>query len=169
MNGIGKKYCKGVIKGKYVKKEGFSPIKFDLLLVAKRRFNLKEIIQDFNQKKISEQVASSRIFPLIVMFCSKSGIKTLHGNENYIRDLYRQRWLIEIAFREMNRLGIAQKVQDRNIRLNIMGMRCFLYNIWQTQRFLTKKSDPSAADLELNEFLRKIMHNLRIYQHSIQI
>ncbi|MCF2139793.1 MAG: transposase [Candidatus Lokiarchaeota archaeon] len=153
LNGVGKRYCKGMIKGKYVKKKGFSPIKFDLLLVAKRSFNLKEIIQDLNQKKISEQVASSRIFPLIVMFCSKSGIKTLHGNENYIRDLYRQRWLIEIAFREMNRLGIAQKVQDRNIRLNIMGVRCFLYNIWQTQRFLIKRNDPTAADLELNEFL----------------
>ncbi|MCF2141193.1 MAG: hypothetical protein K9W44_14130 [Candidatus Lokiarchaeota archaeon] len=87
------------------------------------------------------------------MFCSKSGIKTLHGNENYIRDLYRQRWLIEIAFPEMNRLGIAQKVQDRNSRLNTMGLRCFLYNIWQIQRFIIKRNDSTVADLELNEFL----------------
>ncbi|MCF2139050.1 MAG: hypothetical protein K9W44_03230 [Candidatus Lokiarchaeota archaeon] len=34
-----------------------------------------------------------------------------------------------------------------------MGVRCFLCNIWQTQRFLIKRNDPTAADLELNEIL----------------
>ncbi|MCF2139208.1 MAG: hypothetical protein K9W44_04060 [Candidatus Lokiarchaeota archaeon] len=51
----------------------------------------QEFIQDFNQNKIREQITSSRIFPLIDMICSKSGIRTLHGNENYIRDLYRRK------------------------------------------------------------------------------
>jgi len=153
LKGFGKRYCKGFMKEKYVKKEGYPLIKFDLLLVAKRSFTLKKIFNDLKQKKIKLDVASKRLFPLIVMFGSKTGIRTLHGNEHYIRDLYRQRWLIEIAFREMNRLGISQKVQNRNTRLNIIGVRSFLYNIWQTQRFLIQKSNLSGKELELNEFL----------------
>lgn len=153
LNGRGKRYCKGKLKENYVKKKGFSFIKFDLLLVAKRSHKLNKVISEFSQKKIDEQTAANRIFPLIVMFGSKSGVTTLHGNENYIRDLYRQRWYIEIAFREMNRLGLAQKIQDRNSRLNIMGTRCFLYNIWQVQRHIIKKNNSHAKGLELAEFL----------------
>ncbi|MCF2139504.1 MAG: hypothetical protein K9W44_05560 [Candidatus Lokiarchaeota archaeon] len=68
----------------------------------------------------------------------------------------------------MNRLGIAQKVQDRNIRLNIMGVRCFLYNIWQTQRFLIKRNDPTVKDLELNEFLEMCSnHRYPLYFSSV--
>ncbi|MCF2139049.1 MAG: hypothetical protein K9W44_03225 [Candidatus Lokiarchaeota archaeon] len=63
LNGVGKRYCKSMIKGKYVKKKGFSPIKFDLLLFAKRRFNLKEIIQDFNQKRSVNKSPAAVFFP----------------------------------------------------------------------------------------------------------
>ncbi|MCF2139196.1 MAG: transposase [Candidatus Lokiarchaeota archaeon] len=153
LNGKGKRYCKGTMKEKYVKNQGFSFINFDLLLIAKRTYKLNEIISDFRKKLIDVHTATNRIFPLIVMFGARSGVSTLHGNEIYIRDLYRQRWYIEIAFREMNRLGLVQKIQDRNSRLNIMGTRCFLYNIWQVQRYVIKKNNSHENELELCEFL----------------
>jgi len=49
--GLGKRYCKGFIKLGYVKKQGFSKLCFDLLLVAKRSYSLRDIAQDLDQKK----------------------------------------------------------------------------------------------------------------------
>lgn len=151
----GKRYCKGFMKLGYMKKVGFPHLNFDLLLVAKRSFSLKKIKQDLKANIIDLDHAKKRIFPLIVLFGSKQGIKTLHGNESYIRDIYRQRWLIEIAFREMNRLGIGNHTQNRNIRLNFLGSKCFLYNLWQIQRTLVQRESSTATELELNEFLGK--------------
>jgi len=131
-------------------------LNFDLLLVAKRKHTLTGIKNDLKSKKISFDDASKRVFPLIVMFGKNGGITTLHGNESYIRDLYRQRWLIEIAFREMNKLGITNKSQNRNVRLGIMGAKSLLYNMWQVQRYLIRNEDPLnklSKVLELDEFL----------------
>ncbi len=149
----GKRYCKGFIKLKYVKKLRYPVLNFDLLLAAKRSYTLSGIIRDLKSNKIALADASKRIFPLIVMFGKNGGIKSLHGNESYIRNLYRRRWWIEIAFREMNRLGITSKSQNRNARLGIMGVKSLLYNIWQVQRHLIKISNPSSKELELDEFL----------------
>lgn len=151
----GKRYCKGFMKLGYVKKIGFPQLRFELLLIAKRSFSLKQIKQDLRHKKIDLSTASKRIFPLLVLLGSRNGIKKLHGNEYYIRGLYRQRWLIEIAFREMNRLGISEKLQNRDTRLNIFGAKCVLYNIWQVQRVLARRNNSSGDLLELNEFLGK--------------
>ncbi|MHA1729877.1 MAG: transposase [Promethearchaeota archaeon] len=46
-----------------------------------------------------------------------------------IRNLYCKRWQIEIAFREIKRLGISVKTQNRDVRLGIMGVKSLLYNI----------------------------------------
>ena len=155
----GKRYCKGFMKLSYIKKIGFPQLRFDLLLMTKRSFSLNQIKQDLRQKRIDLSTASKRIFPLLVLFGSKNGIKTLHGNEYYIRGLYRQRWLIEIAFREMNRLGISDKLQNRNKRLNIFGVKCVLYNIWQVQRVLARNAESPGDHLELNEFIGKCSNN----------
>ena len=149
----GTRYCKGFLKLGYVKKFGFPTLNFDLLLVAKRSYTLSGIKRDLKSNKIALDDASKRIFPLIVMFGRNGGVSSLHGNECHIRDLYRQRWQIEIAFREMNRLGISSRTRNRNIRLGIMGAKSLLYNIWQVQRYLIKKEDPSSEVLELDEFL----------------
>ena len=103
------------------------------------------------------------------MFGKNGGIKTLHGNESYIRDLYRRRWWIEIAFREMNRFGISIKSRSRDIRLGIMGVKSLLYNIWHVQRYLLHRENPSNAELELDEFLGKC-YNRRypLYLTSIE-
>lgn len=151
----GSRYCKGFIKLNNKKGLGHPPLKFDLLLVAKRKYTLNGIKNDLRAKKISIIDASKRVFPLIVMLGKNGGVTKLRGNESYIRNLYRRRWLIEIAFREMNRLGQVNKSQDRDLRLGVMGAKSFLYNIWQVQRYLLKKEDPTEEEFELNEFLGK--------------
>ena len=124
------RYCRRFLKLGYVKKIGFPTLKFDLPLVAKRSYTLSRIKHDLKTNMITLDDASKRIFPLIVIFGRNGGLSSLHGNECHIRDLYRQRWLIEIAFRGINRLGISSKTQKRNIRLGIMGAKSPLYNIW---------------------------------------
>jgi len=153
--GKGTRRAKGFIPLKYVKKQGFPKVTFDLLIVAKKSYTLNEIREEVNQNKITLVQALKRIFPLIVGLWGDQGISTLKGNEKYIRNLYRQRWAIEIAFREMNRLGISNHMQNRDGRLSIMGAKCLIYNIWQVQRDLIQKENPISAPLELNEFLGK--------------
>lgn len=153
LKGAGTRYCKGFIKLKYVKGFGYPKVHFDLLLAAKRKHTLGKIKNALRKGKITQKEAEKRIFPLIVMFGNNGGVTKLQGNESYIRNLYRRRWLIEIAFREMNRLGLVNKSQNRDLRLATMGAKSLLYNIWQVQRHLLKKEDPSDDELDLNEFL----------------
>ncbi|MHA1724401.1 MAG: hypothetical protein ACTSXH_06110, partial [Promethearchaeota archaeon] len=70
-------------------------------MVAKRKHRLYEIKRDYLKGELSLDKASRRVFLLIVLLANSNGISKLRGNESYIRDLYRQRWNIEIAFREM--------------------------------------------------------------------
>lgn len=99
--------------------------------------------------------AAKLIFPIIVIFGKIGGVTSLHDNEKYIQNLYRQRWQIEIAFRKMKRLGIVMRSQNCNIRLGIMGINNLLYNIWQVQRYIVLKGDPRETELELDEFVGK--------------
>ena len=155
LNGKGTRYCKGSIKLEYVKGTGYTLLTFDVLLVAKRKHRLYKIKSNYRGKLVTLKKSARRIFPLIVLLAKKKGITTLHGNENYIRDLYRQRWLIEIAFREMNKLGFSSRLQGRDARLGVMGAKSLLYNFWQVQRYLAKNENPDEKPLELNEFLGK--------------
>jgi hypothetical protein len=139
----------------YRKGAGRTVIKFDLLLAAKYRHKLDRVKRDFKAKKITLEEAKKRVFPLLVLLASDRGIKKVRGNESYIRELYRERWLIEIAFREMNRLGITSHLRGRDGRLGVFGAKALLYNIWQVQVYLAAREDPSAKPLELNEFLGK--------------
>jgi hypothetical protein len=155
----GNRWCKGFLKLDYVRKIGYPTLVFDLLLVAKKSYRLSSIFRDLDSQKLTISDAAKRIFPLIVSLSSSRGISTLHGNESYIRDLYRERWLIEIAFRDMNRFGISKHIQGRDARLSITGAKSLLYNIWQVQRFLLQKDDLAAEPLELNEFLGKTQNH----------
>lgn len=160
----GTRYCKGSMKLEYLKGKGYELLNFNVLLVAKRTHRLDEIKRKYRAKRISFEKASQRIFPLIVLFANSAGISKLRNNETYIRNLYRQRWLIEIAFREMNKLGISSRLQGRDAKLGILGIRAFLYNIWQVQRYLVHKMAPRQKELELDEFLGKTCTN-RYYQY----
>ncbi|MEX2714673.1 MAG: hypothetical protein Q6370_000095 [Candidatus Sigynarchaeota archaeon] len=128
-------------------------LEFDIVLCAKRSWTLDKIKADFEGGKLSLDDAAARVFPLIVLIANGRGITKVHGNESRIRMLYRARWNIEIAFREMNRLGLTSRSQHRDGRLAVMGARIFVYNIWQVERHVVKAEDPEASPLELNEFL----------------
>jgi hypothetical protein len=149
------RFGKGSMKLSYVRGKGYPLLEFDLELVAKRSYRMDGIKREFKTNKITLAVAKKRIFPLIVSRGGTCGITKLDGNASYIRLLYRQRWFIEIAFREMNRLGISSHLRGRDSRLGILGAKALLYNIWQVQCFLAAKADPAAEPLELNEFLGK--------------
>jgi len=149
------RFGRGFMKLPYVRKKGIPLLDFDLLLAAKRRFRLDQVKRDFESMKLSITDAKKRIFPLVVLRAGARGITKIKGNESYIRQLYRQRWFIEIAFREMNRLGISSHLRGRDSRLGILGAKALMYNIWQVQRLLAAKADPTAEPLELNEFLGK--------------
>ena len=155
IKGKGKRFCKGSMKLKYIKGKGQSYLWFDILLVAKRKYTLYGINHDYRNGKLLLKKASTRIFPLIVLLANSKGISKLEGNETYIRDLYRRRWLIEICFREMNKFGFSCKIQGRDARLGILGAKSLLYNVWQVQRYLLRKRTPNERDLEFDEFLGK--------------
>jgi hypothetical protein len=153
----GSRYCKGSMKLKYVKGKGNTYLWFDILLVAKRKHQLHEIKNDYRKGDLTLDKASRRVFPLIVLLANPNGIRKLRGNESYIRNLYRLRWSIEIAFREMNKLGFSFRIQGRDARLGILGARSLLYNVWQVQRHLLGKNNPHEHALELDEFLGKTL------------
>jgi len=153
--GKSKRFGRGFINLPYVRGKGKRVLEYDLELAAKRRYRMDSIKREFKAKKITLEEAKKRIFPLIVLRAGTRGITKLEGNASYIRFLYRQRWLIEIAFREMNRLGISSHLHGRDSRLGILGAKALLYNIWQVQRYLAAKEDPNAKPLELDEFLGK--------------
>lgn len=164
LRGKSGRFGRGSTKLPYVRGKGQPLLEFDLLLAAKRKYRLDQVKRGFTTKKLSIDDAKKRIFPLIVLRAGTRGITKLSGNESYIRQLYRQRWFIEIAFREMNRLGISSHLRGRDSRLGILGAKALLYNIWQVQRILAAKADPIAEPLELNEFLGKTISR-RYYQY----
>jgi hypothetical protein len=158
------RHGKGSMRLNYVRRKGYPLLEFDLLLAAKRKYRLDRVKRDLGGKKITLADAKKRVFPLIVLRANRGGIQKMLGNESYIRILYRQRWFIEIAFREMNRLGITSHLRGRDSRLGILGAKALLYNIWQVQRFLAVSDVPAAKPLELDEFLGKTISR-RYYQY----
>ncbi|MHA1371947.1 MAG: hypothetical protein ACTSRA_19790 [Promethearchaeota archaeon] len=105
-----------------------------------------------------------------------AGIVRVKGNERYIRSLYRSRWSIEIAFHEMDRLGITTHYHHRDGRLAVMGAKIPVYNMWQVQRYLLRRFDPSSRPLELVAFLGRtcwqrdlIITNLNLNPHAFLI
>ncbi len=153
LNGNGKRRGKGHTKLGYVRKQGFLYLEFDIVLCAKRSWKLDKIKAEYASGRLSLDDAAAHIFPLAIVIANKRGVTKTSGNESRIRMLYRTRWEIEIAFREMNRLGLTSRSQHRDGRLAAMGARILIYNMWQVERFLLKRADPAARPLELNEFL----------------
>jgi len=140
------------MKLEYIRKKGDTYLQFGILLCAKRSWKLGQIKADYAGGKLSLDDAA-RIFPLIVLIANDRGITKIQGNENRIRILYRLRWNIEIAFREMNRLGFTSRSQHRDGRLSAMGARILIYNMWQVERHQLGEANPNSPVLELNEFL----------------
>lgn len=147
------------LKVKYVKKVGWKTLRMDVVLVGKKGHTLDEVKRDFRAHKISEQVAAKRVFPLLVIKGSSKGLRAVSGNENYIRTLYRDRWAIEIAFRETHLIGIGNWLKSRDKRLFHFSLKCFLYNLWQIARVKISRENPGCEALTLDEFCGRLMKN----------
>jgi hypothetical protein len=147
------------LKIKYVKKYGWQSLMMDFVLVGKRGHTLAEVKRDLRKEIITEAEASKRIFPLLVIKGNYKGLKMIHGNEDYIRSLYRERWAIEIAFRQTHLIGIGNWFQNRDKRLFHFNIKCFIYNLWQMERLKIAQSELAADPLTLDEFCGRLRHN----------
>ena len=101
----------------------------------------------------------SRVFPLLFIFGNKNGITKVNGNEKYIRDLYRKRWDIEIAFRTKHLIGIGNWLTNRDSRLLRFGLKCFIYNQWQISQYVQSRSNSAANSITLKEFCGRLTVN----------
>jgi hypothetical protein len=144
---------------KYVKTHGWQTLRFGLVLVGKKGHTLDQVKRNYQSGKLTLAEASKQVFPLLFLFGNSHGLHTLKGCENYIRSLYRERWAIEIAFRESNLLGIADWIQNRDKRLLRFGMKCVAYNLWQVERLKLQQKNPNAESLTLNEFCGRLLKN----------
>jgi hypothetical protein len=140
------------LKLRYVKQYGYPYLMMGVVLAGKRGHDLHEVKTDFKQGKITQDIASKRIFPLLVIRGNTHGIQALKGKENYVRALYRKRWAIEIAFRTTHLLGISNWIQQRDIRLFRFTCKCMIYNLWQIKRDEIQQKDPNATPVSLEEF-----------------
>ncbi len=151
-----------VLKVKYVKKAGWIPLRMDVVLVGKRGHTLDKVKRDLYDHNISESDAAKRVFPLLVIKGNPKGLKVIRGNENYIRSLYRERWAIEIAFRETHLIGIGNWFQNRDKRLYHFNLKCFIYNLWQISKVRLSHENPEAEPLTLDEFCGRLVTNRTI-------
>lgn len=147
------------LKVKYVKKHGWQVLRAGVVLCSKRGHALKETKQQFKDGKITQDKATKHVFPILVIRGNARGVRVLRGNENHIRQLYRTRWAIEIAFRQTHLLGIASWAQGRGARLILFTWKCVAYNLWQIARVQLHAKDPGAEPLTLDEFCGRMWEN----------
>lgn len=147
------------LKLRYVRKIGHVFLRMDMALVGKRGYTLEEVKREFRAKQITEKDVSKRIFPILIIKGNSKGITAIRGNEKYIRELYRNRWAIEIAFRETHLIGISNWLTNRDKCLYHFSLKCFIYNLWQIAKINLKHKNPNAEALTLNEFCGRLMTN----------
>jgi hypothetical protein len=141
------------------KKWGTKDLMMDMVLEAKRGHSLTGTKTALARGEITPDQAAKQVFPLLVSRAPGSKIRKITGNETYVRDLYRRRWAIEILFREMHKLGIANWVQGRSKRLFQFNCKCVVYNLWQVEREKLQRQSPGAAALTLDEFCGRRLQN----------
>jgi hypothetical protein len=153
--GRGKRVGTLYLKLRYIKKVGWKRLRMGVVLAGKRGYDMRKTKAQYRKGALPEAEAVRQIFPLLVVRARGKGARAITGNENYIRSLYRLRWQIEIQFRELRRIGIANWVQDRDKRLFRFDCKCVLYNLWQ----LARKRFTQGTDFTLKEFCGRILHN----------
>jgi len=144
---------------RYVRHIGWIHLSMDFILYGKKGYRLSEVKQDVKKGVISEAVAVKRVFPLLFMRGNQKGVLRSAGSEAYIREIYRKRWSIEIAFRSLNGIGLKRRGCNRDIGLFRFGSKCFIYNGWQISRVLQSKEDPYSDPLSLKEFCGRLSRN----------
>mgnify|MGYP001045166949 CR=1 FL=1 len=144
---------------KYVRGVGWKCLTMNFILFGKGNHQLSQVKRDYQSGLISLETAMSRVFPLLFIFGNKNGITKVNGNEKYIRDLYRKRWDIEIAFRTKHLIGIGNWLTNRDSRLLRFGLKCFIYNQWQISQYVQSRSNSAANSITLKEFCGRLTVN----------
>ena len=147
------------LKVKYVRKHGWQVLRAGVVLCSKRGHALRATKQQFKDGTIAEGKATKQVFPILVIRGNARGVRVLRGNENHIRQLYRTRWAIEIAFRQTHLLGISSWAQGRGARLILFTWKCVAYNLWQIARVQLHQKNPAAEPLTLDEFCGRMFEN----------
>jgi hypothetical protein len=147
------------LKVKYVRKHGWQVLRAGVVLCSKRGHQLLDTKKQFKDGKITQDKAAKQVFPIVVIRGNARGVRVLRGNENHIRQLYRARWAIEIAFRQTHLLGIASWAQGRGARLILFTWKCIAYNLWQIARAQFAAKNPTADPLTLDEFCGRMWDN----------
>ncbi len=147
------------IKLRYARGRGWQHLVAGIVLCTKRGYKMKDTKGQYNDGTLSLDQATRRIFPLLVIRGNSRGIKVLRGCENYIRQLYKERWAIEIAFRQTHLLGISSWAQGRDARLMLFTWKCAVYNLWQIARAQLAAKNPATDPLTLDEFCGRMWVN----------
>jgi hypothetical protein len=148
---------------RYVRQVGWINLIMDIILFGKKGHELTQVKKDFKAGLLSEEQAAKRIFPLLFIKGNNRGVTKVKGAEKYIRDLYRKRWAIEIAFRSSHLIGIRNWLKDRDSRLLRFGFKCFIYNQWQISRVIQSKENPEDEELTLKEFCGRLTINRSVW------
>jgi len=147
------------LKVKYVKNHGWQVLRAGVAPCSKRGYDLRQTKRQFKDGTIAKDKATKQVFPLLVIRGNARGVRVLRGNENHIRQLYRTRWAIEIAFRQVHLLGISSWAQGRGARLILFTWKCVAYNLWQITRAQLHQKNPAVEPLTLDEFCGRMFEN----------
>ena len=109
---------------RYVRGIGQLQLSMDIILYGKKRHTLSEVKRDFKTALISQEPASKRVFPLLFIKGNNKGVTRVKGSETYIRELYRKRWAIEIAFRTVHSIWIGTMARCCDVRLLDFRIKC---------------------------------------------
>ena len=130
-----------------------------LIIKAKRGFSLQGVKRDFQSGKISLKDAQHKIFT--IMTTQKPKGKTSSWASR-VSLFYRQRWLIETGFSDLNRINRRWKSNHDNLRYLDMLARMMLYNSWKMNKNLIQKTTKKEGKLKawtLNQNLDLLKKN----------
>lgn len=114
-----------------------------LIIKAKRGFSLQGVKRDFKNGRITIKDVRHRIYTIMTTEKPKGKISSWASRTS---SFYRQRWLIETGFSDLNRINRRWKSNHDNVRYLDMLVQLLLYNSWKTNKKLIQKSRIKAQD-----------------------
>lgn len=128
-----------LIKGDPTKYYHLSPIPIYIIFTNRQGRRLREIRQDWKQKKISLKEATKQIMVMATTFTSPSGKKQRHGWAIGICKKYDKRWQIETGFRDLNRISPPSNAHTNARKYMMRSAQYWVYNAWQIERAKRKR------------------------------
>lgn len=102
-----------------------------LIIKAKRGFSLQSVKNTFQKEKISLKDARQKLFAIMTTEKPRGNTSSWASHTSLF---YRQRWLIETGFSDLNRINRTWKSNHDNVRYVDILARMLLYNSWKINR-----------------------------------